>query len=96
LDPGNVATPSVPSVVSNASGFGFFNVVYAQQFANWVAVQLTARTQVGGTESRADANFGLIGISTDFNKEDVDPPGSPSPFGTGLPLGTNDVCTNDL
>jgi hypothetical protein len=94
LDPGNVATTSVPSVVSNASGFGFFNVVYAQQFANWVTVQLTARTQVGGTESRADENFRLSGITTDFNKEDVDPPGSPSPFGSGV--APNNVCTNDL
>jgi hypothetical protein len=96
LDPGNVVTTSVPSVVTNASGFGFFDVLYAQQYANWVTVQLTARTQVGGTESRADANFGLEGIATDFNKQDVDPPGSPSPFGTGLPIGTNDVCTNTL
>ncbi len=94
LDPGNVAAPSVPSVTTNASGFGFFNVVYAQQYANWVGVQLVARSQVGGTESVAAENFVLIGVSTDFNKEDVSPPGSPSPFGVGL--GVNNVCTNDL
>jgi hypothetical protein len=100
LDPGNPATTSLPSVVTNASGFGFFDVLYAQQYTNWVAVQLTARSQVGGTESRADANFRLQGIASDFNKEDVDPPGNPSPFGTGLPLVdgiyVNGVCTNDL
>jgi hypothetical protein len=81
LDPGNVVTTSVGSIVTDLNGFGNFDVLYAQQYANWINTDLTARTKVGGSEDIEVANFVLPGIASDFNKEDQSPPGQPSPFG---------------
>ena len=81
LDPGNVVTTSVGSVVTDLDGFGKFDVLYAQQYANWINNVLTARTKVGGSEDVEVANFVLPGLAADFNSEDQSPPGQPSPFG---------------
>ena len=63
LDPGNVATGSVPGgrVTTDASGFAFFNVVYAREFATWVEVALKARATVAGSEGLSQAKFFLRG-----------------------------------
>lgn len=79
LDPGNVATTSVPSVTTDNTGFGKFDVVYAQQYGTWTNVDLTASTRVGGTEARQTATFGLAIIASDATSPS--PPGQPSPFG---------------
>jgi hypothetical protein len=80
LDPGNVVTTSVGSIVTDLNGFGNFDVLYAQQYANWINTDLTARTKVGGSEDIEVANFVLPGIASDFNKEDQSPPGQPIPL----------------
>ncbi|MCB2079096.1 MAG: putative Ig domain-containing protein, partial [Novosphingobium sp.] len=90
LDPGNVVTPSVASVVTDLDGFGDFDVLYAQQYANWISTDLTARTRVGGSEDIEVSSFILPGIASDFNQEDQSPPGQPSPFGV-LPTCTLSV-----
>ncbi len=81
LDPGSVATVSSTSVTTNVGGYAFFNVVYAQEFANWVRVQLTARATVAGSEAIETAIFVLPVLAEDVNTEGVNPPGNPSPFG---------------
>ncbi len=84
LDPGNVATVSTSSVTTDASGFGLFDVIYAQEYANWTDVDLVAKTKVAGTEAEETASFSLDGFADDFNKEDTSPPGQPSPFGNSF------------
>ena len=79
LDPGNVATTSVPSVTTDNTGFGKFDVVYAQQYGTWTNVDLIASTRVGGTEARQTETFGLEITASDASSPS--PPGQPSPFG---------------
>ncbi|MCP5159369.1 MAG: putative Ig domain-containing protein [Gammaproteobacteria bacterium] len=81
LDPGNVVTPSVASIVTDEDGFGDFDVLYAQQYANWINNVLTARTKVGGSEDVEVANFVLPALAADLAAETQSPPGQPSPFG---------------
>lgn len=81
LDPGNVVTLSQATVTTDADGFALFDLVYAQQFANWVVVELTARASVSGTEATEVLVFALEGIASDFTDENTEPPGNPSPFG---------------
>ncbi|MCC8995048.1 MAG: Ig-like domain-containing protein, partial [Candidatus Contendobacter sp.] len=79
LDPGNVATTSVPSVTTDNTGFGKFDVVYAQQYGTWTNVDLIASTRVGGTEARQTETFSLAITAADAASPL--PPGQPSPFG---------------
>jgi len=87
LTPGNVV--SVPTTVPlDSDGTGQFNLTYAQQYANWVQVELRAIASVSGTEVTETQTFYLPGAATDFSDENVNPPGNPSPFGT------SDTCAN--
>ena len=79
LDPADVVAVT-SSVVTNENGFGFFDLLYAQEFT-WVEIRLTARASVAGTESESSATFFLTGIASDFSSEDIVPPGQLSPFG---------------
>jgi adhesin/invasin len=80
LDPGNVATTVPGTVVTDASGFAFFNVVYAKEFT-WVEVALEARTTVAGSASSSQVVFFLSGLLSDFSDCNVPPPGVVSPYG---------------
>src|SRR5262249_35087431 len=73
LDPGNVATAPT-AVTTDASGFAFFDVVYAREFT-WVEVILEARTIVAGSEGSSRAIFFLPGVASDFNNCLIAPPG---------------------
>lgn len=88
LEPGNVVTLSATSLTTNASGFAFFNVRYAQQYANWVRVELSARASVAGSEATEIARFILPILASDLSSAAVSPPGNPSPFGVA------DNCAN--
>jgi hypothetical protein len=80
LDPENAA--SVPGrVVTDASGFAFFNVVYAREFNSWLEVDLRARATVTGSEGLSHAVFFLPGLASDFANCSVAPPGVVSPYG---------------
>ena len=81
LEPGNVATNVPADLTTNATGFAFFDVVYAREFT-WVEVELEARVTVAGSEGSSTARFFLPGAAADFNNCDVSPPGRISPFGT--------------
>jgi hypothetical protein len=88
LDPGNVV--AVPTTVTtDATGFAFFDVVYAKEFGGDVAgltigvveVELRARTVVVGSEGLSRALFFLPGAC-------IVPP--LAPFGTGMNCNDND------
>ncbi len=86
LDPGNVATTVPGRVVTNATGFAFFDVVYAREFT-WVEVALQARTTVVGSESLSRVVFFLPGLASDFSNCNVSPPGVVSPYGMAATCG---------
>lgn len=81
LTPGNVVFVSPLSVQTDASGVAAFNLLYGEQFAPWVEVDITARATVAGTESRQTLSFGLTGLSEDFTNVGNPPAGRYSPFG---------------
>lgn len=87
LDPGNVATFDVGGIVNtvetDANGFADFFIVYPQDFATWVDVQLSATTAVSGSEGSDLREFQLPVAAADLSNEDASPPGQPSPFGIG-------------
>jgi hypothetical protein len=82
LTPGNVASVPV-NVVTDSNGTFEFGITYAQQFANWVHVRLTATASVDGTESVDFQDFWLPVAASDVNNIQVPPPGVVSPFGQG-------------
>ena len=87
LDPGNVV--AAPSTVTTGSDGSFeFDLVYAEDYADWVAVKLTAATEVSGTEATHTVNFTLPVSAADINVQTVAPPGPTSLYGTAA------VCTD--
>lgn len=94
LEPGNVVTISAPTVITDASGFANFEVLYAQQFGNWVEVALRASRDVSGTESVNTAVF-VPPISSDDARLDQSPPGRSfsNPGAVGSPYGREADCS---
>jgi hypothetical protein len=82
LDPGGTAVTSPSTVTTDSTGTGSFLVIYPQDEANWVYVELTATTSVQGTASTASVDFTLPILATDLNNITVSPPGETSPYGT--------------
>ena len=81
LDPGNVVTVSKTTLTTDATGFAYFTVNYAQEYSQWVQVALTARASVAGSEAIETAQF-LLPIATSKLTAAGGPPGNPSPYGT--------------
>lgn len=91
IEAGNIASVSPRQVTTDANGFALVNVEYAQEYAYWVAVKLTASTSVQGTEFGRSVMFNLPGLASDFNNQTVDPPGPDSPFNGVGDMGTCDT-----
>lgn len=86
LEPGAVV--SVPSTVTTGSdGSAEFDLTYAQEYATWVTVNLTASTTVSGTEATHTVPINLPVQIVDTLLA-ATPPGFISPFGTA------GVCTD--
>ncbi|MDM8568981.1 hypothetical protein QUF50_05625, partial [Thiotrichales bacterium HSG1] len=66
LEPANVVTVDKSKLVTDSSGFADFNVVYPIQYAAWIVAEITARTEVAGTESSDTLQF-----ETDCSAGDV-------------------------
>lgn len=80
LDPSNIV--SVPATIQlDDQGTGQFNLTYAQQYANWIRIELRAFASVSGTEYGETQTFDLPGAASDFSDEKIEPPGNPSPYG---------------
>lgn len=73
LDPRNVATVPM-EVITDDNGLAVVKIVYPKSYCNWVTAELTATTQVSGTETRAIYN-------TELTCMDNDKPYADSPFG---------------
>ncbi|MBI3526242.1 MAG: Ig-like domain-containing protein [Betaproteobacteria bacterium] len=54
-----------PTVVTNASGVGSFNLTYLKNYGNWVETRVRAKVVVNGTEFVNELKFNLPVLSTD-------------------------------
>ena len=90
LWPGNVVAVSPGTVITDATGRATVSLLYAESYAPWVNVRLTASATVSGTESRRDAEFILVGSTPDFSKDGGPPAGQISPFGLYATVITGD------
>lgn len=90
LWPGNVIGVS-PGTVQTVNGRATISLTYAESYAPWVQLRLTASATVAGTESKTHAEFIVSGSGPDFSVETVPPAGVVSPFGM-LPK-SGAVCT---
>ncbi len=80
LWPGNVISVT-PGNVQTLNGRATISLIYAESYAPWVQLRLTASATVSGTESKTDAEFIVEGLASDFNSETIPPAGVISPFG---------------
>lgn len=90
LWPGNVIAVS-PGSVQTVNGRATISLTYAESYAPWVQLRLTASTSVTGTESRTDAVFVVAGSAEDFSNQTNPPAGVVSPF--GLTPKTGAICS---
>jgi hypothetical protein len=81
LWPGNVIAVT-PGLVKTTNGRASLSLRYAESYAPWVVLRLTASATVSGTESRTDVVFTVGGTAEDFSNEVKPPAGRASPFGT--------------
>ncbi len=85
LDPGNVAAISAASgggtLVTDANGIGRAILTYPQDRAQWVRVEISARTGTDGTEFIDTRRLWLPIAASDVNASSASPPGRVSPYG---------------
>lgn len=82
LEPGLPIVVSPASVTTANNGFATFKLQYGENYANWVESLITARTNVGGTESVKSVTFNLQPLLSDMSDK-ADIANRVSPFGTG-------------
>lgn len=60
LSPSNSAAGALPAAVTtDASGLANFNLTYLKQYSHWIAVRITAKTFVQGSETATSITFVL-------------------------------------
>ncbi|WP_326536262.1 Ig-like domain-containing protein [Pseudorhodoferax sp.] len=82
LEPGAPIIVTPGSVTTDANGRATFSLTYGEQYARWLILELTARSQVAGTESRAVYTDETWILASDVTSETIAPAGARSPFGT--------------
>jgi Bacterial Ig-like domain (group 1) len=86
--PGNIAAVAPATVTTNESsepGSASLNVLYPEDYADWVYVSLTATATVTGTQSSSSTSFWLPMLATYVDNIQAAIPGETSPFGTDVP-----------
>ncbi len=92
LDPGSVANTATlsgtfggvtlnQSSTTGADGTAGVSILYPQDHAAWVAVEVTASATVQGTQSSTSTKFWLPMLAADITSPSVTPPGQVSPYG---------------
>ena len=96
-DPAVVAADSVNSptiesgsISTDATGSGFFAVIYPQSNAGWSTIEITARAKALGAEAEATFLSGLPVEAAELDDVDSAPPNAASPYGTDIT-----TCTNE-
>ncbi len=102
IDPGGITTfsgganssveGSTVKIKTGGDGYAGFDILYAKEMANWVIIELTARSTVSGSEDSTSVEITLTGAAEDFKDPKIAPPGRQypdgyigSPFGLGAP-----------
>ena len=94
VDPANEPTVIGGQITTDASGVGFFTIVYPQSNALYFDVTITARVEALGTESVAEFDTGPLPMSAaDADNLNAAPPNETSPFGAG-PAPVQPGCIN--
>ncbi len=88
--PGQATIEGNGVLTTNASGSGFFNLVYPVSNAMWSTVRITARAQELGVESVDHYSTTLKALSTEMDDTSTSPPHRFSPYGTDLVCSTAD------
>jgi len=86
--PGNVAAVAPATVTTNESsepGSAAANVIYPEDYADWVQVSLTATATVTGTQSSSSTTFWLPILASYVQAVTSAIPGETSPFGSDVP-----------
>lgn len=81
IEAGNIATVTPGDATTDANGFALINVLYPQEYAFYLDVDLEVRASVSGTEFVRTSHFTLPGLASDFASASTSPPGMVSPFG---------------
>lgn len=84
LTPGNVAALTSSTVTTDSNGAATITMRYAELYAPWIGVRLTATAIVAGTESTSFKDFDLDRLAGDFSVKTVSPAGANSPFGVDI------------
>ncbi len=94
VDPANQPTVIGGQITTDASGAGFFTIVYPQSNALYFDVTVTARVEALGTEAVAEFETGPLQMSAaDAVNLEAAPPNEVSPFGVG-PAPVQPGCVN--
>jgi hypothetical protein len=89
LTPGNVVALTASTVTTDSNGSATITMRYAELFASWIGVRLTATAIVAGTEATSFKDFPLDKLAGDYSVKTVAPAGVRSPFGIDV-----STCTN--
>lgn len=84
LTPGNVVALTASTVVTDANGTANIVMRYAELYASWIGVRLTATAIVAGTESTSFKEFPLDKLAGDYSVKTISPAGVLSPFGVNV------------
>ena len=84
LTPGNLVALTASTVTTDANGAATIVLRYAELFASWIGVRLTATAIVSGTEATSFKDFPLDKLAGDYSVKTVSPAGVLSPFGTDV------------
>lgn len=89
-DSENVPTLENGEITTDATGSGFFAIIYPQSNALWATVEITARARALGAEAEASFITGLPVLAEELDDVKTSLPNQISPYGTDL------NCTNTL
>jgi len=102
-DPAVVASDSVNSptlengsITTDATGSGFFAVIYPQSNALWAEIEITARAKGLGAEAEAKFRTSLSVLAAELDDVNTSLPNQTSPYGTSVTQNPAVDCANDL
>lgn len=83
-DSENVPTLEGNAITTDATGSGFFAVIYPQSNASWATIEITARAKALGAESEAIFLTSLPVLAEEVKDTDTGMPNQTSPYGVTM------------
>ncbi len=96
--PDSVNSPTLEngSITTDATGSGFFAVIYPQSNALWAEVEITARAKGLGAEAEAKFRTSLSVLAAELDDVNTSLPNQTSPYGTSVTQNPAVDCANEL